>query len=74
MVPSEKNTSGSLIEILETVNRQVLLVETVVVCNCLLSLSDNREHEWLTVICSVSTDTQVDFAWIRIIFVTDGET
>lgn len=50
MIPSEKNTSGSFVVGLITVNRAVFLVKIVIVGDQLFAVTDHGEHEWLAIL------------------------
>ena len=73
MIPTKKCTSRTLCEKWVTINWAVLLVKTVIICNSFLSLTDYWEHEWLTVVRSVGTDSKIDFVRIFVVFVTDRQ-
>lgn len=63
MVPSEENSSGSLVEFGDTVNWEVFLFE-LLSNNLLLSSSDNWENVWLSIVGSVGTNSEVDLVWV----------
>ena len=61
MVPSEKNTLGSLVENGVSIDWGVLLVEFVVGADLSFSISYNLENVRLTIVISISTNSKVDF-------------
>lgn len=71
MVPSEEHTSGTLGKGLVTINRTVLFVERMIISNGLFSLADHGEHERLSVVRPISTDTQVDLSGVFVVLVPD---
>ena len=73
MIPSEENSSGSLVELLVSINWGVLLIEAGVVDDHLSSLSHDWEDVWLSLLASVSTDTQVNLSWVLVRLVSDRE-
>jgi len=73
VVPAEEDTSSALVELLKAVNREVLLVEAMIVDDLLLSGSDDVEHDGLTVFVSVGSDSEVDLSGVFVSFVSSGE-
>ena len=71
MIPAEKNSTRSLKECLITINWSILFVEVSVVSNSLLSFSNNREDEWLSILRTIGTNTKVYFLGVFVVFVPD---
>lgn len=71
VVPSEKDSTRSLKECLITINGCILLVESGIIGNSLLSLPDNGEDKWLAILRAVSTNTEVNLVGVLIVFVSN---
>ena len=72
-VPSEEDSSSSLVESLISINWRVFLVERFVGDDHLLGFPDNWENVWFAIVVSVSSDTQVNSVWVLIVLVTCGQ-
>lgn len=71
-VESELDTTGTLVEILETILSRVLLVK-ICVYNLVLGLLDDWENVGLAVVITVSSDTQIALVGVLIIVESNSE-
>ena len=65
-VPAEDNTLSALVELSETFNSKVLLVEGSISDDSSLSLANNGENIGLSIVVTISTDTEVDLLGVLI--------
>ena len=72
-VPSEEDSLGTLSELGETVNGEVLLVEGSIIDNSLLGLAHDGEDVGLSVVITVGTDTEVDLLGVLVGLEASGE-
>jgi len=73
VVETKENSSSSLIESLITIDWKIFLIESMVICDFHFSVSDNWENEWLTIWWSISSNTEVNFIWVGVVFVSGWE-
>lgn len=57
VLPAEQNLAGTSVELLESVNWKILLVQFVIGDDLSLDLAHNWENEWLSVVVAVGTNT-----------------
>lgn len=72
MIPSEENSSCTLVEICKSIDWKVFFLE-VLGDDSSLSFSDNWEDVWFSILRSVGTDSKVDLVWVLAVFVSDRE-
>ena len=73
VVPAEKDTSGTFGEVSDSVNWEVFLIQLVVFSDFLLSSSDAFEDNWLAIVVSVGTDSEVDLFGVLVSLVSGGQ-
>ena len=65
-IKAKDNTLSALVELGETFDTEVLLIEGSISDDSSLSLADNGEHIRLSIVVTVSTDTEVDLLGVLI--------
>jgi len=74
VLPAEEDLAGTSVELLESVNWKILLVQFVIGADLSLDLAHNWENEWLSVVVAVSANTQVNLLWVLVDLETSRQT